>query len=153
MGQRIKMRADTAANWTSINPVLQNGEFGYVTNQKYFKIGDGVTTWNSLLKSTAGKDNTAQFGTIAINSGSNAPHNLGASPKILESYLICITASNGYAVGEKVYDLSAKNYWVSVDATTIYIRFGTALPQIFPKLGGAAVAITAANWRVEVYTN
>jgi hypothetical protein len=48
---RIQLRRDTAANWTSANPVLAEGEVGYVTsgdNARYFKIGDGTTAWNSL---------------------------------------------------------------------------------------------------------
>lgn len=38
-------------NWTSANPVLLSGEFGYVTSGKYknmFKLGDGSTRWNDL---------------------------------------------------------------------------------------------------------
>lgn len=49
---RIKPRRDTAANWSSANPVLQDGEIGYDTTNKQFKIGDGTTSWNSLAFST-----------------------------------------------------------------------------------------------------
>ena len=48
MGQRIKMRRDTAANWTSNNPVLADGEIGYDKTSKRQKIGDGLTTWTAL---------------------------------------------------------------------------------------------------------
>jgi hypothetical protein len=48
MATRIKLRRDTAANWTSINPILASGEPGYETNSIKYKIGDGVTDWNSL---------------------------------------------------------------------------------------------------------
>lgn len=43
-----KQRRDTASNWTSNNTVLLAGEFGYETDTKKFKIGDGTTTWQSL---------------------------------------------------------------------------------------------------------
>jgi len=46
--KRILFRRDTAANWTSGNPVLATGEFGYETNTGKFKIGNGSTAWNSL---------------------------------------------------------------------------------------------------------
>ena len=44
----IKLRRGTAAQWTSTNPVLAEGEFGAETDTRKFKIGNGVTAWNSL---------------------------------------------------------------------------------------------------------
>ena len=44
----IKVRRDTAANWTSVNPVLLDGEPGYEKDTKKIKYGDGTTAWNSL---------------------------------------------------------------------------------------------------------
>ena len=43
-----KQRRDTASNWTSNNPTLLAGEFGYETDTKKIKIGDGSTAWQSL---------------------------------------------------------------------------------------------------------
>ena len=40
-----------AADWTSENPILRDGEFGIVTDGadgEWLKVGDGVTAWNSL---------------------------------------------------------------------------------------------------------
>lgn len=48
MGQRIKHRRDTGANWTASNPVLLDGELGWDKTAKKAKMGDGVTDWNSL---------------------------------------------------------------------------------------------------------
>lgn len=44
----IQLRRDTAANWTSANPTLASGEFGYETDTGNFKIGDGSNAWTSL---------------------------------------------------------------------------------------------------------
>jgi hypothetical protein len=44
----IKLRRDTAANWTSVNPVLASGEEGYETDTGARKVGNGSTAWNSL---------------------------------------------------------------------------------------------------------
>lgn len=44
----IKNRSDTSANWSKSNRVLEEGEFGYDTTNKKFKIGDGSTAWNDL---------------------------------------------------------------------------------------------------------
>ena len=48
MVARIQIRRDTAADWTSVNPVLSGGEIGYESDTDKAKIGDGATTWNSL---------------------------------------------------------------------------------------------------------
>ena len=48
MADRILFRKDTAANWTSNNPVLADGEIGIETDSKRMKLGDGSTTWSSL---------------------------------------------------------------------------------------------------------
>lgn len=48
MADIIQIRRDTAANWTSVNPVLAEGEFAVEVDTSYFKIGDGVTAWTGL---------------------------------------------------------------------------------------------------------
>ena len=49
MADRIQQRRDTAARWGQYNPILLEGEVGYVTNDpNQYKIGDGVHTWNEL---------------------------------------------------------------------------------------------------------
>lgn len=44
----IQLRGDTAAAWTSENPVLAEREMAVETDTDKFKIGDGVTAWVSL---------------------------------------------------------------------------------------------------------
>lgn len=49
MADRIQQRRDTAARWAQYNPVLLEGELGWVIdNPNQFKIGDGVKAWNDL---------------------------------------------------------------------------------------------------------
>lgn len=45
---QIQVRRGTAAQWTSANPTLAAGEWGFETDTKKGKIGDGSTAWNSL---------------------------------------------------------------------------------------------------------
>lgn len=49
MAFRIQVRRDSAANWTAANPVLLAGELGAELDTSKWKIGDGVTAWNSLV--------------------------------------------------------------------------------------------------------
>jgi len=48
MAYHIQLRHDTAANWTSVNPVLFSGEAGVETDTSKMKLGDGSTAWTSL---------------------------------------------------------------------------------------------------------
>jgi len=48
MATRMQQRRGTAADWQSANTLLAQGEIGYETDTNKFKIGDGVTAWNSL---------------------------------------------------------------------------------------------------------
>ena len=51
---QIKLRRDTAANFTSKNPVLGVGEPAYETDTKKLKIGDGTTAYTKLEYFSAG---------------------------------------------------------------------------------------------------
>ena len=52
MAVQIQLRRDTAANWTSNNPTLAQGEFAIETDTDKYKIGDGSTAWTSLSYSS-----------------------------------------------------------------------------------------------------
>ena len=58
----IQLRRDLAYEWTSVNPLLAQGEMGVELDTDLFKIGDGVVYWNDLpyggLKGTDGTDGT-----------------------------------------------------------------------------------------------
>lgn len=45
---KIRARRDNASNWSTNNPVLALGEFGFELDTNKLKIGDGVSAWNSL---------------------------------------------------------------------------------------------------------
>lgn len=44
----ITVLRKTAAQWTSENPLLEDGTFGVETDTDLYKIGDGVSVWGSL---------------------------------------------------------------------------------------------------------
>ena len=43
INSRRQLKTDTAALWTSGNPLLLSGEIGFESDTGRFKIGDGVT--------------------------------------------------------------------------------------------------------------
>jgi hypothetical protein len=44
----IQLRGDTSGNWTASNPILAERELSLETDTWFYKIGDGLTSWNSL---------------------------------------------------------------------------------------------------------
>jgi hypothetical protein len=86
----IKLRRDTAANWTSVDPILAAGEAGFESDSNKLKIGDGTSTWSQLSYASGG-------GGVAIDD--TAPTDTEATP------LWWDTASGTLYI---YYD----NYWV-----------------------------------------
>jgi len=60
---QIQIRRGTAAQWTSANPTLAAGEFGYETDTGKVKIGTGSTAWTSLTYQGAGTVTSITAGT------------------------------------------------------------------------------------------
>jgi hypothetical protein len=75
MAQRIQFRRDTAANWTSVNPILAQGELGLETDTMTYKIGTGLANWNTLPYGGVAGAGVAPGGTVGQylkkNSGVN----------------------------------------------------------------------------------
>ena len=71
---KIIQRHDTAANWTSINPVLAAGEMGVETDTNKFKFGDGVTAW-SELPYAAGEGGGGSSGTSITSTDGTTTYN------------------------------------------------------------------------------
>ena len=44
----LQIRHDEAADWTTRNPILAQGEYGLETDTFLIKVGDGVTAWRNL---------------------------------------------------------------------------------------------------------
>lgn len=61
MATQIRLRRDTAANWTASNPVLALGEPGIETNTRKIKYGDGTTAWTALAYSAGDANFTGDY--------------------------------------------------------------------------------------------
>ena len=48
MAIQIQFRRGTATEWSTVNPILAEGEMGIELNTDLFKIGNGVDPWNDL---------------------------------------------------------------------------------------------------------
>lgn len=84
---RFKLRRDRAATWTSINPVLGDGEPALETDTLLVKYGDGSTPWTSLPYSAVNLPAILEAiaGTTPIADGA---HSVGANTIITMSGII-----------------------------------------------------------------
>lgn len=78
LGQ-VQFRRDTAANWTSNNPVLLSGEMGIETDTQKFKLGNGTSNWNSLAYGGI-KGDTGATGNTGATGATGAAGTNGWSP-------------------------------------------------------------------------
>lgn len=62
-------------SWATANPVLASGEFGFETDTKKFKIGDGTTAWNSLGYAVSGAAAASEFSLTAGAGLTGTPYN------------------------------------------------------------------------------
>lgn len=54
MAVQIQLRRGTASEWTSANPILAQGEFGYESDTSKFKVGNGTASWSALSYAVGG---------------------------------------------------------------------------------------------------
>ena len=52
MAVKIQFRRDTASAWSTVNPILSQGEAGFEFDTGRFKVGNGLSPWNSLAYSS-----------------------------------------------------------------------------------------------------
>jgi hypothetical protein len=66
---QIQVRRGTAAQWTSANPTLSSGEFGFETDTNKLKCGNGSTAWTSLAYIATDGDITGVTAGTGISGG------------------------------------------------------------------------------------
>ena len=100
MPTKIQLRRDTAADWTSNNPTLAAGDFGWESDTNRFKIGTGSAAWNSLeyadtLKSLG--DMSITGSTLSAPSNGDLTLTTSGSGKVNISNAYTLPSSDGSA--------------------------------------------------------
>lgn len=130
----IMQRRDTAATWTSVNPVLYDGESGHESDTGREKMGDGVTAWTALpykygVDSVAGKTGEVDLvvadvaGAIGADSPVFTGNPTAPTPNPADNdTTIATTAfvkSLGYVNADDMADAIADAVAAAVDATKL----------------------------------
>lgn len=97
--------------------------------------------------------------TITSAGALTVAHGLARSPILVQFYLICKTAENGYSIGDTIYHPAGASNSASdalgvsciFDATNINIRFGSNVTSSFTAINkgtGGSAGLTNANWKL-----
>jgi hypothetical protein len=125
----IQIRRGTAAQWTTANTVLADGEMGYEKDTSKFKFGDGTTAWNAL---------------DYIETGGGDAHFLGKYISLAALETAHATAADGdYAIVDAGPGTDAKIYiW---DADEGWVEGGGTGASTFADLSGSPNDNAALN--------
>lgn len=94
----LQMRRGSAATWTSTNPTLSAGEWGYETDTGRAKVGDGSTVWTSLKYAKLRYDDLITGSGVSITEltdGNSQVTGLSFSSDLAAGDNITLTESNG----------------------------------------------------------
>jgi hypothetical protein len=114
----IQIRRGTAASWTSANPTLFAGEWGYETDTGRYKVGDGLTSWTTLPYSAI----TPNATNLVTNSGIGASFGANGLPVTIS--VTGITSSQVIDFGSAVSGIVTS---ISISTEEIMDILGTGL--------------------------
>lgn len=103
MADRIQLRRDTKLRWEQLNPILLEGEEGYVLdNPNLYKLGDGIHAWNDLpyrgYNGTIINDN--------LGSDERAVVSEAMTSKLTTEINVSILYPTGSSKGTNLYDIN-----------------------------------------------
>jgi Major tropism determinant N-terminal domain len=115
---QLQVRRGSASQWTSANPTLAAGEFGFESDTGKFKIGTGSSTWTSLAYASISSSDIPELSQDAIDSA--------------------LTAGTGIT---KTYNDAANTLTLAVDTSTIQARVTNVTDTEIGYLDGVTSAI------------
>jgi len=119
-GSIVKVKRATAARWSSVNPVLAAGEFGYETDTRKLKLGDGTSSWTQLSYlqaegSSGSSDGSATVPTFRIGTVSTLAYSAEATVAIRGTSDLVIF-DFGLPRGKNVYEYAKDGGYTGTEA-------------------------------------
>jgi hypothetical protein len=164
---QIQVRRGTASQWTSTNPTLAAGEWGFESDTGKVKIGNGSTAWNSLGYTGAGDiegvtagtgiSGGGTSGTVTVSIDTSVTADLSTAQTLTNKTLtapvinLALNAQTGttytFALSDNgklvtASNASAQTYSIPTNATTAFPT-GTQINII--QIGAGQVTIQAAS--------
>lgn len=135
---QIQIRRDTAANWTTANPVLAIGEMGIETDTGHARVGDGTTAWSSLTSAFKRVNQRTLPQLAAAPTSADIACGPGALFTSTDNILRYINATGSAFVAIDVVAMQAATATAASSATAAVSTAGSAQTA-------AAAAVTTAN--------
>lgn len=110
---QIQVRRGTAAQWTSANPTLAAGEWGFETDTGKVKIGNGSTAWNSLGYTGAGDIEGVTAGTGLSGGGTSGTVTVSIDTSVTADLSTAQTLTNKILTDPKInlaFDAETASY-------------------------------------------
>ena len=146
MADMIQIRRDTAANWTSANPILAQGELGAETDTSKIKIGDGTTVWASLsyLIDTSSYLTAAAIGSTvqAFDATIVVDADIGVSVQAYDATIV-VDADIGSTV--QAYDADTTKNDVANTFTAVQ-TFGKSVVETRVAIAAAEIDLALGNY-------
>lgn len=165
---QIQVRRGTASQWTSTNPTLAAGEFGFETDTNKLKCGNGSTAWSSLpylnndgditgVTAGTGISGGGTSGTVTVSIDTSVTADLSTAQTLTNKTLtapvinLALNAQTGTTYTFALTDngklvtasnASAQTYSIPTNATTAF-PIGTQINII--QIGAGQVTIQAAS--------
>lgn len=137
---QIQVRRGTASQWTSANPTLAAGEWGFETDTGKVKIGNGSTAWNSLGYQGAGDIEGVTAGTGLSGGGTSGTVTVSIDTSVTADLSTAQTLTNKTLTDPKIN--------LAFDAQT-----GTTYTTVLNDNGQVVTMNNAASNTLSIPTN
>lgn len=135
---QVQVRRGTASEWTSANPTLASGEWGFETDTLKVKIGNGATAWTSLAYQGAGDVTLSGTQTLTNKTLTDPKINLAFDAETA-SYT-AVLANNGQVV--TMDNASPNNFSIPTNASVAF-PIGTQINVL--QIGAGQTTIQAVT--------
>jgi hypothetical protein len=140
---QIQVRRGTAAQWTSANPTLAAGEWGYETDTNKVKIGNGSTAWNSLGYQGAGDIEGVTAGTGLSGGGTSGTVTVSINTAVTADLTTAQTLTNKTLTDPKInlaFDAETASYTAVLANNSQVVTMDNASANTFSIPTNASVA-------------
>lgn len=148
MANQIQVRRDTSANWTSVNPILADGEQGLETDTGKVKYGNGNDAWSALSYfGGSGYDDTAIQAEVDLNTlkETNISHPLVETAVPLGAVFTDTIYDDTAIQGEVDLNTAKVTFPEASIDTKPYARQDAGWVEIVSSGGGATAAYKTAD--------
>ena len=140
---QIQVRRGTAAQWTSANPTLAAGEWGYETDTNKVKIGNGSTAWTSLGYQGAGDIEGVTAGTGLSGGGTSGTVTVSIDTSVTADLSTAQTLTNKTLTDPKInlaFDAETASYTAVLANNSQVVTMSNASANTFSIPTNASVA-------------